>query len=100
MGEPPRTSVRAAAPMRCVTLVHTEHTPTNFADAFALITRDRPHALFVARSGAAYANRQLIAAFVAFPDRVVGSACALSFSRFAQRSLALRPAHSRCHRIS
>jgi hypothetical protein len=24
----------------------------------------------------------------------------LSFSRFARRSLALRPAHSRCHRIS
>ena len=36
----------------------------------------------------------------AFPERVVGSACALSFSRIAQRSLALRPAHSRCHRIS
>src|ERR1700685_3574021 len=32
-----------------------------------------------------------------FPDRVVGSTCALSFSRLAQRSLALRPAHSRCH---
>src|SRR6266566_4627445 len=30
----------------------------------------------------------------AFPERVVGSACALSFSRLAQRSLALRPAHS------
>ena len=36
----------------------------------------------------------------AFPDMAVGSACALSFSRFARRSLALRPAHSRCHRIS
>ncbi|AJZ56385.1 hypothetical protein OI25_8236 (plasmid) [Paraburkholderia fungorum] len=35
----------------------------------------------------------------AFPDRVVGSACASSFSRFAQRSLALRPAHSRCHQF-
>ena len=34
----------------------------------------------------------------AFPERVVGSACALSFSRLARRSLALRPAHSRCHR--
>src|SRR5260370_3038201 len=33
----------------------------------------------------------------AFPERVVGSACALSFSRIAQRSLALRPAHSPCH---
>jgi hypothetical protein len=33
----------------------------------------------------------------AFPDRVAGSACASSFSRFARRSLALRAAHSRCH---
>ena len=33
----------------------------------------------------------------AFPERVVGSACASSFSRLTQRSLALRPAHSRCH---
>jgi hypothetical protein len=36
----------------------------------------------------------------AFPDMAVGSACALSFSRLAWRSLALRPAHSRCHRKS
>src|SRR6266699_1822694 len=35
----------------------------------------------------------------AFPERVVGSACALSFSRFAQRSLTLRPAHSRGHQV-
>jgi hypothetical protein len=33
----------------------------------------------------------------AFPDNVVGSACTSSFSRFARRSLALRPAHSRGH---
>src|ERR1700674_396411 len=33
----------------------------------------------------------------AFPERVVGSACTSSFSRLARRSLALRPAHSRCH---
>ena len=33
----------------------------------------------------------------AFPDNVVGSACTSSFSRFARRSLALRPAHSRSH---
>jgi len=32
-----------------------------------------------------------------FPDMAVGSACATSFSRSAQRSLTLRPAHSRCH---
>ena len=35
----------------------------------------------------------------AFPERVVGSACALSFSRLARRSLALRPAHLRCHQF-
>ena len=34
-----------------------------------------------------------------FPDRVVGSACASTFSRFARRSLTLRPAHSRCHQF-
>src|SRR3984957_16375572 len=33
----------------------------------------------------------------AFPDNVVGSACTSSFSRPAQRSLALRPAHSSGH---
>ena len=36
-------------------------------------------------------------AVTAFPDNVVGSACTSSFSRIAQRSLALRPAHSRRH---
>ena len=35
----------------------------------------------------------------AFPERVTGSDCASSVSRFARRSLTLRPAHSRCHRI-
>lgn len=34
-----------------------------------------------------------------FPDRVVGSTCASSFSRLARRSLALRPAHSRRHQF-
>jgi putative tryptophan/tyrosine transport system substrate-binding protein len=57
------TSVRAAARMLGVTLVHVVHTPTHYADAFALIMRERPHALFVARHGANYANRQLIADF-------------------------------------
>src|SRR5262249_49144564 len=35
----------------------------------------------------------------AFPERVIGSACASSFSRLARRSLALRPAHARCHQF-
>src|SRR6202051_1012777 len=45
-------------------------------------------------------RRSFTPAVSAFPERVVGSACASSFSRLARRSLALRPAHSRCHRIS
>ena len=35
----------------------------------------------------------------AFPDSAVGSACTSTFSRLAQRSRALRPAHSRSHQI-
>jgi hypothetical protein len=35
----------------------------------------------------------------AFPGRVTGSACTSSFSKLAQRSLALRPAHSRGHQF-
>src|SRR5258708_2363703 len=35
----------------------------------------------------------------AFPGRVAGSACTSSFSRLAQRLLALRPAHSRGHQF-
>jgi hypothetical protein len=35
----------------------------------------------------------------AFPERVVGSACASTFSRLARHSLALRPAHSRGHQV-
>jgi hypothetical protein len=35
----------------------------------------------------------------AFPERVIGSACALSVSKLAQRLLTLRPAHSRCHQF-
>jgi putative ABC transport system substrate-binding protein len=56
-------AVRAAARTLGVTLVHAEHTPIHYADAFALITRDRPDALFVTRNSANYANRQLIADF-------------------------------------
>ena len=35
----------------------------------------------------------------AFPDSTFGSACTSTFSRFAQRLLTLRPAHSRSHQI-
>ena len=52
------------------------------------------------RSGWAYCFAHTSPSRVSLPDMAVGSACALSFSRLARRSLALRPAHSRCHRIS
>src|SRR2546429_7590607 len=45
----------------------------------------------------AYHFAQFAQIVSAFPDMAVRSACALSFSRLARRSLALRPAHSRCH---
>ena len=35
-----------------------------------------------------------------FPTTARGSSCAFHFSRLARRSLTLRPAHSRCHRMS
>src|SRR5205085_4665164 len=46
--------------------------------------------------GTAYLIRPVISAF---PERVIESAYASSFSRLAQRSLPLRPAHSRCHQF-
>jgi putative tryptophan/tyrosine transport system substrate-binding protein len=55
--------IRNAARTLGVTLVHAAHSPTHYADAFALIIRERPHALLVARSPANYANRQAIVAF-------------------------------------
>jgi putative tryptophan/tyrosine transport system substrate-binding protein len=53
--------VRDAAAMLGVTVFHVEHTPNNYADAFALMTRDRPDALFVAYHPSNYVNRQRIA---------------------------------------
>ena len=46
-----------------ITLVHAEHEPTGYADVFARILRDRPHALFVALTSQAFTHRQLLADF-------------------------------------
>ena len=59
---PSAQAVRNAAPRLGLTIFHAEHTPTNYADAFALMTRDRPDALFVAYP-TNYVNRQSIADF-------------------------------------
>jgi hypothetical protein len=50
----------------------------------------------VATGGTALLIRPVVPAF---PGLAAGSARASTFSRLARRSLALRPAHSRCHRI-
>jgi putative ABC transport system substrate-binding protein len=64
-------AVRAAAQRLKLTLVLAAHTPTHYADAFTLIAQDRPHALFVANTGATFANRKLIADF-AVKNRMPG----------------------------
>jgi putative tryptophan/tyrosine transport system substrate-binding protein len=56
-------AVRDAAVVLGVTLIFVEHAPTDFSNAFAVITRDRPDALFVAYHPSIYVKRQLIADF-------------------------------------
>jgi putative tryptophan/tyrosine transport system substrate-binding protein len=68
---PAGQGVRAAAQALKVNLIHTEHTPKAYDDAFALMIRDRPDAIFVARQAANYVNAQLIADF-AIEQRLPG----------------------------
>src|SRR5260370_3434758 len=60
-------AVRDAAVPLGVTLNFSEHTPTGLSNAFAVITGDRPDALFVAYHPSIYATRQLIADFALEP---------------------------------
>src|SRR3977135_467595 len=46
-----------------------------------------------------YSSLKLAPSISAFPDSTIASACTSSFSRFARRSLALRPADSLSHQI-
>jgi putative ABC transport system substrate-binding protein len=55
----------AAARELGIKVLLAEHTPTNYADAFALIARERGDALLVASSNANFGNRRLIAEFAA-----------------------------------
>ena len=48
-----------------ITLLLAEHTPNEYASAFALIERERPDALLVPSTAANFANRRLIAEFAA-----------------------------------
>ena len=75
-----------------VRLVVPDHTPgLPVLQALSLCTCRRPYPGAATRSTASL----IYPVVSAFPDRVVGSACASSFSRIARRSLTLRPAHSR-----
>jgi putative ABC transport system substrate-binding protein len=64
-------SVNAAAKALNVTLLHAQHTPNEYADAFAVIARQRPDALLVTDSPPAYAHRHLIVEF-AVKNRLPG----------------------------
>ncbi len=64
-------AARSAAKDLGVTMVHANHTPTDFSEAFALINRDQLHALFAVRHGAIFGNRLLIGKF-AVENRIPG----------------------------
>jgi ABC-type uncharacterized transport system substrate-binding protein len=56
-------STQAAARALRVTLLHAEHTPDDYADAFARIVRERPDALLVPNTTSNFARRRLIVDF-------------------------------------
>ena len=61
--DPSGRSVQAAAQALGLTLFLAEHTPTQYADAFNLVSRERPGALFVSGAPPNYVNRRLIVDF-------------------------------------
>jgi putative ABC transport system substrate-binding protein len=58
-------AVRTAAKALNVTVIEAQHTPANYAAAFAFITRERPHAILIAGSPSNFGHRQLINDFAA-----------------------------------
>jgi len=60
---PAAIGVRDAAKRLGVTLLHAEHTPTNYDDAFGLIAREQLPGLFVARNPWNFSNRRAISGF-------------------------------------
>jgi putative ABC transport system substrate-binding protein len=59
---PAAIGVRNAAERFGITLLHAEHTPSNYDDAFAFIVREQMHGLFVARNPWNFSNRRAITA--------------------------------------
>ncbi|HYS92175.1 MAG TPA: ABC transporter substrate-binding protein, partial [Candidatus Acidoferrales bacterium] len=64
-------SAQAAARALRLTLLHAEHTPDNYEDAFARIVRERPDALLVPNTTSNFARRRLIVDF-AIKSRLPG----------------------------
>jgi putative ABC transport system substrate-binding protein len=60
---PSGQSFRAAARALGVTVVHAQHTPSDYAQAFAAMVRDRPDAFFVAENTPNFAHRTRIVEF-------------------------------------
>jgi putative ABC transport system substrate-binding protein len=60
---PHGVNVRAAAQALGLALVPAELTPSRYAEAFALVARDQPLAIFTSSNGAHFVNRQLLADF-------------------------------------
>ena len=62
---PAATGVRDAADRLGMALLHAEHTPSNYDDAFAFIAREQVQGLFVARNPWNFSNRRAITGFAA-----------------------------------
>ena len=60
---PAAIGVRSAAERLGVTLLHAEHTPTSYDEAFELIVREQVHGLFVGRNPWNFSNRRAITGF-------------------------------------
>lgn len=58
-------ALRDAAPTLGVTLIHVEHAPDSYTEAFTRMAQELPEAFFVAYHPVNYANRQLIIDFAA-----------------------------------
>ena len=89
----PKSPESSLASFRLVIPDHAKGLPVLRALSLCTCCRHYPG---TATDGPALLTHSVVSAF---PGMAARSACASSVSRFAQRSLTLRPAHSRCHRI-
>ena len=72
-------STQAAARALSITLIHAEHTPDEYADAFARIVHDHPDALLVPNTTSNFARRHLIVEF-ATKNRLPGMGYVRNFT--------------------